>query len=284
MIEQHPLASSCALYRLALTTVNGRLPAAVFKDLSPRARHRCPPLLLDPQREIDAYHVLREHPHVVAPRLLGSHADPAQGRYWIVLEEVDGVPLWQAEDPGAWPAAAAWLSSLHRVRPAGRASWLVYDRAYYSSWMDRALRLAPSAELEGLRATYRWAIERLERAPRSFIHGDFYPSNVLACNGSERVCVVDFELAGLGPVAIDLAALLTGLRRSEADALLDAYADAAMRPLDSRLELDELLLCARLHLAIRWLGWLPDWEAPPHQSFDWVGEAHSAAAALGMPR
>jgi hypothetical protein len=82
---------------------------------------------------------------------------------------------------------------------------------------------------------------------------------------------------------LDLAALVTGLPEDQAGSVVAEYARAAAHS-PPRDRLDELLLCARLHLAVRWLGWLPGWQAPEHQAYDWVREAHTAAAALGDRR
>ena len=37
----------------------------------------------------------------------------------------------------------------------------------------------------------------------------------------------------------------------------------------------------RLHMARRWLGAAGEWRPPPHQAFDWRGEAERVAAKLG---
>ena len=56
--------------------------------------------------------------------------------------------------------------------------------------------------------TAEWAAAR----PRTFLHGEFYPSNVLIEDAVEgpRVRPVDWEMAGLGPGLADLAALISG--------------------------------------------------------------------------
>ena len=44
-------------------------------------------------------------------------------------------------------------------------------------------------------------MDRLVRLPRTLIHGELYPSNVIVGRGHhrERVCPVDWEMAALGP-------------------------------------------------------------------------------------
>jgi hypothetical protein len=74
--------------------------------------------------------------------------------------------------------------------------------------------------------------------------------------------------------------LITGLPDPVTRLVVDAYRSRRSSP-GPASEFEELLLCARLHLAIRWLGWMPNWHPPEHQRFDWVAEAFAAAAALG---
>jgi len=279
-VREHPLRSSCRLRRLDLLTVDGRLRSVIFKDLSPAARHRAPRSVLDPRREIEVYRMLRERPEISTPRLLGFRNDEHRRRFWLFVEAVEGEPLWQSAHARDWVAAATWLARFHRLRPPASKNWLRYDRRFYAGWLRRASRLAPAAGLDELSAAHRRAVGLLAATPVVFIHGDFYPANVLVTRGrAPGVCVVDFELAGLGAAVIDLAALLTGLPSRLASRMIDAYRDAA--PATAPAEQFELLLVsARLHLAVRWLGWLARWEPPTHQAFDWALEARTAAAQL----
>jgi len=38
--------------------------------------------------------------------------------------------------------------------------------------------------------------------------------------------------------------------------------------------------CARLHLALRWLGWSRDWTPPREHARDWWAEAKGAAERI----
>lgn len=278
--EPHPFASSCPLTRLTLRSRAGATRSLLVKDLGAARRHRAPAALHDPRREPAVYAALRG-PDTGSPRCLGTHVDPARGHHWLFLEPVDGIPLWQSADERAWIAAAAALARLHRAGPRLPEGLAIrYDAEFFARWLPRAERLAPAAELHRLAEVHAWAGDRLAGAPAGFVHGDFYPANLLVTDGPGlRVRVVDFELAGIGPAALDLAALVTGLPAERADALLGEYWEHSLVPMP-RDELAELVQCARLHLAVRWLGWLEEWHAPDHQAFDWAAEAHTAAAAL----
>lgn len=276
----HPLQSSCALTEISLHGAGGRRYELLLKDTGGRSPHAGPAYLYDERRELAAYVALAER-RLALPRLHGASVDHEEGRCWLFLERMEGMPLWQSDDPLAWCAAAEWLADLHALRPVPDAPpWLRYDEAFFGLWMERALAFAPNAGLAALDAVHAFAIARLSVAPSVIVHGDYYPSNVLVRSfPGSVVCPLDLELAGIGPAAVDLAALTTGLPEPLGAAALDAY-QSRLGGVSAGDELEELVLCARLHLAIRWLGWMPRRRPPVHQRFDWGAEAHAAADAL----
>ena len=113
-------------------------------------------------------------------------------------------------------------------------------------------------------------IEILSRLPRTLIHGEFYASKVLIAG--DRVAGVDWEMSGVGPGVLDLAALVTGWEGDYRGAILAGYGDVSHEALDA----------AQLHLAVQWLGWSADWTPPPEHARDWVAEALQAAERLGI--
>jgi thiamine kinase-like enzyme len=128
-------------------------------------------------------------------------------------------------------------------------------------------------------AGYEAVIDRLARLPTTLVHGELYASNVMLAD--DRVCVVDWELAGVGPGVLDLAALTLGLADNEAAALVETYRLARDEPLAATtlgFELD----CARLHVAIQWLGWSPDWTPPPEHARDWRAELPRLVERAGL--
>jgi thiamine kinase-like enzyme len=112
-------------------------------------------------------------------------------------------------------------------------------------------------------------VERLEALPKTLVHGELYASNVLV--GDDRVCPVDWELAGIGPAVLDVAALTMGWADDERRLLVDVYRSAANEPPDEQ-DVDR----AALHLAVQWLGWSDGWTPPPEHAHDW----HAALPAL----
>jgi hypothetical protein len=275
----HPMQSSRPLIEIMLRAAGGAPQRWLLKDAGGPSARPGLGFLYQGRREVAAYRTLTDA-GLVLPRLIG--ADVRSDRCWLFLEVVEGTPLWQSGDAADWSCAAEWLAELHSLAPLGDDSaWLRYDSDFYGLWMERARRFAPAARLDELDAAHEYAISRLLEAPAVTVHGDYYPSNVLVRSPRGRgVCPLDLELAGVGSAALDLAMLTAGLPAHLTAVVIESYR-ARLHPGFAREELEELLLCARLHLAIRWLGWMPRHRPPAHQRFDWIAEAHTTAEALG---
>jgi hypothetical protein len=233
----------------------------LLKDLR-RPPASKPGFLHDPHREIEAY--LR----ILEPARLGTPRLRAASDGLLLFEKVDGVELWQVEEVEVWQRVARWLARAHNelARHEGEAFLLRYDARWYRLWLQRA-----KANLDGLATlepAYDVAVRRLLALPRTVIHGEFYASNILV--DGERVCAVDWEMAAAGPGVIDLAALVTGWGAKDAAAIAERY--GKVDPVD--------LDCARLHLAVRWLGWEPAWTPPLEHARDWLADALDAARRL----
>jgi phosphotransferase family enzyme len=277
----------------------------MFKDLgrsglSERARAAKPEFLYNPLREIEAYRSILAPAELGTPGFYGSEVDPAQDRYWLFIENVRGVALWQIGELEVWEQVARWAGGLHS-RFAGRdlpgaEPLLRYDADLYRLWLRRALEFADRWEarqpgrarrtIEWLAERYEPVVERLAALPVTFIHGELYASNVLVVqrDGGTRVCPIDWETAAAGPGLIDLAALTMGWDAPQRAALATAYREAHgnHEGLPGGETFLETLDCARLHLAVQWLGWAPDWRPPRSHRRDWVGEALAIAEELGL--
>ena len=222
-----------------------------------------PPFVLDPHREIEAYRLL-------ASADLGVPVCHAASDDWLLIEKVPGVELWQLGELDAWARAASWIAALHahfRQTPPRSSHHLIrYDADYMRLWPERARVREPQAAK--MLTRHERAVEVLSAQPVTFVHGEYYASNVLIAGS--RVAPVDWEMAGIGPGVLDIAALATGWEKTKRDVLVDAY--GAVDP--------DALNAARLHLALQWLGWSADWTPPPEHSHDWLAEAFDAAERL----
>jgi Ser/Thr protein kinase RdoA (MazF antagonist) len=211
----------------------------------------------------------------------------SRDRYWLFLERVDGLPLNQIGSTAAWESACRWAARLHASgQGVSNPRLLRYDRAFYEIWGRRVRRFAETASprrrtrMRWLVEKYRHAIDLLLASPRTLIHGELYPANVVT--RGRRICVLDWETAGIGPGVIDLAALTTGdWRSARRDAMVSAYCDTcprALRPDD----VDRALGCARIALAMRWLGWSTRWRPPRRHRRDWLAEGIEIAEKLKL--
>jgi Ser/Thr protein kinase RdoA (MazF antagonist) len=296
-------ATSAPLEELRVRTDGGQELRMIFKDLSRerligQARESKPPSVYDPRRELECYRRILV-PAGLGPRCFVVVVDSDAPRYWLFIEKVAGVELWQVGEIEVWEEVGRWLGRLHASFAAradevrGSNPYLVeHSESWFRGWHERALSaLSRSGDertgaLERALAKYEEVIEALAALPRTFLHGEFYPSNVLVVADASPVEVypVDWEMAAVGPAAIDLAALVGGwdadARTRLVAAYEGAYADGRRETIPGDLSAD--VARCRLHLALQWLGWSPEWRPPPEHAHDWVGEALALAEELGL--
>lgn len=296
--RRSPYSTSFAIDDVVVTLADGTGVQFVLKHLSPStmlgpALGVKPDFVFDPRREAEVY--LR----VLSGAGLGTatcHAvlddGSADGR-WLLLEKVAGVELYQVGALGVWLDVSRWLARMHQ-RFAGRTPvssvLLRYDAEYYRAWPARALTFASADRERG--CALRWLasnwddlVAALVELPTTFVHGELYPSNVLVSEGpaGTRVCPVDWEMAGVGPGLLDLAALSTGWNDRAAARMAAAYREAlggegnALEEAAVTRALDD----CRLLLCMQWLGWAPGWAPPAENRQDWLALAVRLAERRG---
>jgi hypothetical protein len=309
-LERRPCAyrTSFALEELDVALADGTRLRLMMKDLSRAALHRealaaKPELLYEPMREIHVYRDLLDGAGLGTAEYHGSSIDPAQDRWWLFIENVVGDALWQIGEFDVWEETARWLARMHGAlgrRVNGRGPLLRYERELLGVWARRASGFADDPRspwsteerqrIRGLTARYDAVTEQLAALAPTFIHGEFYPSNVLVQQGGQtpRVCPIDWEIAAVGPGLLDLAALSVGKWTDAERARLAVAYRAAAAPVAETAshlsddEFERVLDFARLHLAVQWLGWEPRWEPPAEHRHDWLGEALTLAERLGV--
>src|SRR5438477_579076 len=130
--------------------------------------------------------------------------------------------------------------------------------------MDRARRITKGEvrrTVERIAAGYEAIVRRLSQLPRTIIHGEFYPSNILVTGSEQAPAIhpVDWEMSALAPGLMDLAALSAGWAEAEREALAATYWAARTRGVpigdDTFRQLRVDLDCCRVHLALTMLGW-----------------------------
>jgi hypothetical protein len=301
--------SSFALEDLVVVLEDGAQLALVFKDLDPKAlsdegRRAKPGFLHNPRRELEAYRLILPARPLEAATLYGAVVEPRQGRYWLFLQKVPGVELYQCGFD-TWRELARWLARFHDAYADDDAlqarlkEALRYDGNYYHTWLRRAqsflaeaaLPVATRQAFARLAGGYDEVVARLLALPYTVIHGEFFASNVLAqeTERGPRFCPIDWEMAALAPGLVDLAALVSGSWREEEKLeLAMAYYEATTAqsvmpgwPASAEAFL-AALDCCRLHLAIQWLGWSNDWSPPAEHAQDWLAEALWLAERLEL--
>jgi len=299
-----PYRTSFPLEELVVERSGGAPLRIMLKDLShgslaPEAARAKPRSLHDPLREIRAYRELLDGAGLGTPEFYGESTDPSTGRHWLFIENVEGDVLWQVGELETWAAAARWLADLHSRFADSASSFdflLRYDRPLWRRWIDRAVAFARDDGASGwtaekrervmrLAASYDQVVERLAALPRTVIHGEFYPSNVLVGHGpdpaSRRIAPIDWEVASIGPGLVDLAALTTGWDTPGSAGIEAAYVERHEPQTGSQTFAEALAAC-RLHLAVQWLAWEPSWSPPQEHARDWLAEAEREARLLRL--
>jgi hypothetical protein len=289
-VEVHPYAyrTSHWLAELSVAFVDGGSERLIMKDLgpgslTPEARHAKPALLLEPQREIEVYRDVLAGAGLGTAAFRGAVVRPDDERYWLFLERLEGVELYQVGSREIWCDAAAQLARLHRDLAAVRTpSLLSWNASYAAMWIERAVRYSGDLRVGRLRLRYAELVDRLAGLQRGFLHGELYASNVLVDLERRRFSPVDWETATVGPQLLDLAALTSGAW-AEADrtAIALAYRDELGSGSNVDAFLADLDAC-RLYLAVQWLGWSQDWVPPSANAYDWAADVEVLGERLGL--
>ncbi len=114
-----------------------------------------------------------------------------------------------ALDPARLPARRVWDGDLTKVHPR------VAD-------LDELVASLEGAERREQVARIFAVVQRARDLPQSIIHADFYPTNVLM-EGPRVTAVLDFEVAGPGYRAMDLAIGLWAFGHHDRPGATDAF-------------------------------------------------------------
>jgi hypothetical protein len=221
-------------------------------------------------RELRVYRDLLAEADLGTPGYYGSIWDESRGRFWLLLELVDGVVVKEVDAESGVPAGA-WLARLqgHFLRRAERlekCDFLIrHDAAFFRAKAAAARRdvaelSPPSApRLAAMLERYDRAVEVMASQPLSLVHGGYIPWHILVCaNGDAvRVCAIDWELAARGATLYDLAFFTDGVEPRVRQQICNAYRLAAMDhgvPLADELEMQHVMDCFRLHRILDWLS------------------------------
>lgn len=145
----------------------------------------------------------------------GSFLDPV-GR---PVEEryVAAAQLLAAMHGRSWPEAfEAAPGIVHRIPPFNRDAMMIEVELLVDWYMPAVLgRTATPVERGGFTAAWNAAFDRLEGKERGFVHRDFQSSNIVWRDnhtGNDRLGILDFQDALVGPTAYDVASIALDAR------------------------------------------------------------------------
>jgi len=215
--------------------------------------------------EAEVYRRVLAAAPLTTPRFHGAVAAGPGGQVWLAIGFLEhALRLNHTRDPAFWEYSAAWAGRFHahhepRAHDPGLAFLNTYGAAYYAGWARRTAEYAApqQADLPWLPDLCRRAEEALPEllhVPRTVIHGEYYPMNLLIEDGT--VYPVDWESAALGPGEIDLATLTDGCEPGVVLRLENAYY-LARSPHEPPPHSPRALDLARTYVHLRWLGATP---------------------------
>jgi aminoglycoside phosphotransferase (APT) family kinase protein len=256
-------------YRVEVLTVHlagGRRERIFVKDFGV-CRHEKPGMEERRGRELCVYRDLLAGLDVGTPAFRGSVWDESRGRFWLLLEYVEG-PTLKKQPFEYWVAAARWLGHAHG-RLAGHdltsCDYLVaHDAAFFARVAEDALRalraVSPSlaGRLRRALTSYADLVQCMAAGPLTLVHGVFRPQNILirAAPDAPHVCVTDWEEAARGSPLYDLAQLSDGFDPPRLHALLDGYDEERGRAglaAPDRADAVALLRCLWIHRNLKTL-------------------------------
>ena len=268
--ERFGLATSYAAYVATVTLADGGLARLFVKDFASTVRPKDDPRQRR-EREVGVYRELLDDAALGTARYHGALLDDARGRFWLLLEFVDGTPVGYCDIAQAWAPAAAALGRLHghfagQGATLARSDFLVHHTAgFFWSKVEQAARavetIAPgrTSELAAIVRRYEPAVAAMTELPRTLVHGGCRSTNILVrvAGDPDRVCIIDWEEAAYGSPLYDLAWLLDGIESPLLDPLLDAWVREAVPrgvALPARRDLPHRIACFRLHMILAMLG------------------------------
>jgi hypothetical protein len=286
-LHPHAYRTSHLLANVEVLYADGSSESLVLKDLGPESlidpTGAAPSFTRDPVREIAVYRDLLARAGLGTAALRCAHVDALRRSFWLLIERVDATELWQLGSRDAWCSVATWLADMHsRLRDASSRPLVRWTPDYAGFWIARASQLCHDPAVRAAARRSDDLVERLLALPVGLIHGEMYASNVLVDERSGRICPVDWEMAGVGPLLLDLAALTSGAwTEDERREIAAAYWRRAGCGASFDEFLADLDVC-RLQIALQWLGWSSDWVPPPEHAHDWLADVRMLVEQVGV--
>jgi hypothetical protein len=222
------------------------------------------------EREVVVYRDLLADAGLDTARYLGSVRDESRGRFWLLLEFVEGLPVSHLEFED-WVPPAEWLGRMYAYFSRHRDLWencdvlARHDATFFESIARSALEamaeFSPdhARRLEPIVARYHTAVALMTSQPQTLVHGTYRPAQIIIDKRRQpaRICPVDFEKAAVGASLYDLTFLVDGFDPPRLRELFNAYRAEAARcgvGVPDDREMEHVVNCFRLHRVMNWLA------------------------------
>lgn len=269
---EHKLSDFASSYPAEILTVElvggERLQMFLKNYGSSRIAKDAPDLRRD--RELRVYRDLLPGTDLGTAAYHGSVWDDATGRFWLVLEFVEGVQVRSCGVP-YWIRAAGWIGRLQARfasqldRVAACDALAQHNDDYFRPKAKYALeqvgQVSPSLarRVAALLKPYDELVDVMLSQPRTLVHGAYRPANILLDLDAQpmRICPTDWELAAYGATMYDLAFFADGFQPPVLDEIFETYAcEAAVGgvPVPERQQMHYVFDCFRLFRVINWLS------------------------------
>jgi len=214
--------------------------------------------------EAEVYRNIIQPLNVTASRFYGVHTDVTTGQAWLILEHLDHTEKVSSAPNMA--LATRWIGQFHasnetRLSHAPIPILTNYDAEYYLGWVRRTSLLAGHwhkrfSWLATLCRRFQDILPVLLTSPKTIIHGEYYPNNILVREGI--IYPVDWESPAIAKGEIDLAGL-TDRWDAKVVAECERQYRQARWPEGAPDDFTQTLAAARLYNHFRWLGERSDW-------------------------
>jgi aminoglycoside phosphotransferase (APT) family kinase protein len=159
--------------------------------------------------------------------------------------------------------------------------WRFICLSYAMSEVDKQAALSPNVVLDRARTVLNAMaddgriVEILGQLPRTLLHGDVHPGNILV--GADESTLVDWGSARVGPAMLDLANV-TDVGSPQFSAYAQAWEDSTHQPLGAAL-VELGYLWAAVQIPIQYLAWVASSRSPEDVAVT-LDRAEAGLAAL----
>jgi len=222
------------------------------------------------EREVIVYRDVLAGANLDTPKYYASVWDESQGRFWLLLEYVEGLPMSHLEFDD-WVPPAGWLGRMYGYFSQCPEKWqkcdalVQHDAAFFATIAQDALHTVSefSSDLGNRLAPivgrYDKAVAVMTAQPKTLVHGTYRPPQIIIDKTRQpaRICPVDFEKAAVGASLYDLTFIADGFDPVRLYRLFDAYRTEAERAgvnVPDNAEMTHIVDCFRLHRIMNWLA------------------------------